>query len=98
MWRGYTYFDQQAKALVVLVTTNCTYNFAFKGVILYLNFIYVHVIWIICICQAIILFWQITGPMVKGIAAIGSSFIAVGIHTGEVRLEIQCLWIRPGKP
>ena len=28
---------------------------------------------------------QITGPMVKGIAAIGSSFIAVGIHTGEVK-------------
>merc|ERR1719150_1619783 len=27
---------------------------------------------------------QITGPMVKGIAALGSSFIAVGLHTGEI--------------
>jgi len=29
---------------------------------------------------------QVSGPMAKGVAAIGSSYIAVGLHTGEVLL------------
>lgn len=33
------------------------------------------------------IFGQVSGPMAKGVAAIGSSYIAVGLHTGEVNIS-----------
>ena len=34
---------------------------------------------------------QVSGPMAKGVAAIGSSYIAVGLHTGEVNITLTLI-------
>ena len=31
---------------------------------------------------------QVCGPMARGVAAIGSSYIAIGLHTGEVNMKV----------
>ena len=35
--------------------------------------------------------YQVCGPMARGVAAIGSSYIAVGLHTGEVKYQLLSL-------
>ena len=34
---------------------------------------------------------QVSGPMAKGVAAIGSSYIAIGLHTGEVNITLTLI-------